>query len=58
MGYEKMDGSEFVLDEDALAYVLKKCGLAIVDENAPDAEEFKKEFVEWYFSGNWVRAYG
>lgn len=55
MGYERMDGSEFVRDEDALDYVLEKCGIAIVDDGAPDVEEFKAMLVEWFFSGEWVR---
>ena len=55
MGYESMDGREFVRDEDALDYVLKQGGLAFVNDDAPEAEAFKKELVEWYFSGNWVR---
>lgn len=54
IGYEKMDGSEFVRVEDARDYVLKKCGIAIVDDSAPDFEEFMKDLVEWYFSGPWV----
>lgn len=55
MGYETMDGREFVRDEDALDYVLEKCGIAIVDDGAPDAEEFKTMLVEWFFSGDWVK---
>lgn len=50
-----MDCSEFVRDEDALDYVLKQGGLAFVNDDAPEAEAFKEELVEWYFSGNWVR---
>lgn len=53
MGYERMDGSEFVRDEDALDYALEKCGVAIVDDGASESEEFKAMLVEWYFS-NWV----
>ena len=54
IGYERMDGSEFVAIEDALDYVLKQCGIAIVDNSAPGFEEFKKDLVEWFFSGPWV----
>ena len=57
VGYEKMDGSEFVPVENAFDYVLKQCGIAIVDETAPDFEEFKKDFVDWSFSGPWVEVY-
>lgn len=55
MGYVTIDGSEFVSDENALRYVLEKCGVKVFDITAPDAEEFKAMIVEWYFSGNWVR---
>ena len=54
-GYEQIKGNKFVRDEDAQDYVLKQCGIAIVDAAAPDHEEFMRDLVEWYFSGNWVR---
>lgn len=54
LGYEQIKGNEFVSAEDALDYVLQKCGLAIVDAGAPDAKESQEMLVEWYFSGNWV----
>ena len=54
LGYEQIKGNKFVTAEDALDHVLKECGLAIVNPDAPDAEEVKAMLVEWYFSGNWV----
>lgn len=54
MGYECLDGSVFVSNEDALDYALEKCGIAIVNDGAPDAEEFKAMLVEWFYSGNWL----
>lgn len=58
MGYESMDGRVFVSDEEALDYALKECGIVIVDDGAPDIEEFKVMFVEWFFSGPWVEVRG
>lgn len=55
MGYEKMDGSEFVRDEDALHYAMEKCGIPTLHNFAPEHKEFQDMLVEWYFSGNWVR---
>lgn len=54
IGYEQIKGNKFVPIERALAYVLEQCGIAIVDDGAPSAEEFQKDLVEWFFSGNWV----
>ena len=57
-GYVEMrPGGDFVPVDEALDYVLAKCGLAIIDPDAPDAEEAKEMLVEWFFSGNWVDVY-
>ena len=45
-GYESFYGNEFVSDEDAYAYALEK---------VQSSEKDKKEFVDWFFSGNWLR---
>ena len=43
------------VDEDeARDYAMSHCGIEMQDPNAPDADEFAKMFVEWYFSGNWM----
>ena len=52
LGYESMDGKKFVLKEDALDYAKKQCGVAFADHTAPEFEEFKQMFEEWYYS-NW-----
>lgn len=44
-----------VSDDEALNYALKRCGVVMVDEDAPEHEEFCKFLVEWYFSGNWKK---
>lgn len=57
-GYVEMrPGGDFVPKDEALDYVLAKCGLAIIDTDAPDAEECREALVEWYFSGNWVEVW-
>ena len=45
-GYESFHGNEFVSDEDAYAYALEK---------VQSSETDKKEFIDWFFSGNWIR---
>lgn len=47
-GYCHIKTDEFVAEEDAYEYALEKC---MGEEN----EEFRKELVEWFFSGNWVK---
>lgn len=45
-GYEKMKTGIFVSKEDAYAYALESLSL---DEN------LQEEFVEWFYSGNWIK---
>ena len=45
-GYESFHGHEFVSDEDAYEYALEK---------VQSSEKDKKEFIDWFFSGNWIR---
>lgn len=51
-GYVSMGRENIrVSEEDAFEYALGRC-LNGTDE---EKEEFKKELVEWFFSGNWVK---
>ena len=49
IGYESQDGRIFVLKEDALEYMLQQVGLSVVNENAPDYEEFISEMLWWFY---------
>lgn len=48
---------KFVAAEDGLAYVFDQIGIMAFNHEAPDAEMFLKDLVEWYFSGNWIEVY-
>lgn len=48
---------KFVPADVACAYAMNKCGVTIIDPEAPMVEEFKEEIVTWFFSGNWVEVY-
>ena len=45
-GYESIKDFSFVPDDEAFDYAL---------ERIQNDENEKKEFVDWFFSGNWVR---
>jgi hypothetical protein len=49
IGYESQDGKIFVLKEDALEYMLQQVGLSVVNEKAPDYEEFADEMLWWFY---------
>ena len=49
VGYESQDGRIFVLKEDALEYMLQQTWLAVVNEKAPDYEEFVDELLWWFY---------
>ena len=49
IGYESKDGRIFVLKEDALEYMLQQVGFSVVNENAPDYEEFISEMLWWFY---------
>lgn len=49
-GYIHAISDEFVTNEEAYEYALEKC------LHGEDHEEFKEMLVEWYFSGNWLKA--
>lgn len=48
-GYMEMGTGNFVAEEDAFDYALER----LLD----GTEEFKREFVEWFYSGSWVKEY-
>ena len=51
-GYVALGRSnEFIPEEDAFEYALDRC----MNGSEEEKEEFKKELVEWFFSGNWVK---
>lgn len=52
-----------VHDEDAFSYACERIERGTGDEKADfmdcakesaDFEEFKKDFVDWFYSGNWI----
>lgn len=44
-GYQEIGSGVFVLEDDAYQYAL---------ERISSDEDLKWEFVEWFYSGNWV----
>lgn len=56
--YKHFHTDEIVYEEDAEIYVLEKLGLTITGQDNgklnEEQKEFLKEFVNWYFSGNWI----
>ena len=51
LGPEK---GQYVPMEDALKYAMSRCGISFSGEQADTKEDFKKDFVEWFYSGNWT----
>lgn len=45
-GYEEIGTGVFVSDEDAFDYAL---------ERISQDDDLKQEFVEWFYSGNWIK---
>lgn len=45
-GYEEIGTGIFVPEEDAYRYALERISLD---------EDLKQEFVEWFYSGNWIK---
>jgi hypothetical protein len=45
---------KYIEAEDALAYAMERCGIRFSGERADTKEDFKKDFVEWFYSGNWI----
>ena len=48
---------KFVPADEGVEYVFRQVGIMAFDHNAPEAEGFVDETVEWYFSGNWIEVY-
>lgn len=46
-GYEEIGTGVFVPEKDAFNYAVERL--------IQDGSEEKREFVEWYYSGNWVK---
>lgn len=44
-----------VQGEEALRLACGDCGVELLDGAAPLAGEFREMFLEWYFSGNWIK---
>lgn len=59
IGYKGIgpEKGKFVDGYDAFSYVCKQVGIVDFDPTAPDAEEFRENLIDWYFSGNWIRVY-
>lgn len=45
-GYSEIGTGVFVPEEDAYDYAMERISLD---------EELKQEFVEWFYSGNWIK---
>ena len=48
-GYLEIGTGNFVPEEDAFNYALERC--------INGTDKFKQEFVDWFYSGNWVKEY-
>jgi len=53
IGINENTGIE-ISEDDALAYASYHCGLSF-ERHTPLTDEAKSAFVDWYFSGNWVK---
>jgi hypothetical protein len=58
--YKHIKTDEVVYEEEAEDYVLDQLGLKIEPKGkygayTQDQSEFLVEFVEWFFSGNWIK---
>ena len=45
-GYTEIGTGIFVAEEDAYQYALERLSLDV---------DLQKEFVEWFYSGNWIK---
>ena len=44
-----------VADDKAMEYAANNCGISIDYKTPiPEAAEFRRMFLEWYFSGEWI----
>lgn len=46
-GWESTDSDMFVADEDSYDYAIERITYG--------TDEEKQEFVEWFYSGNWIK---
>ena len=58
--YRNMNTNEIVIEEEAEEYVKEKLGIKIepigkFSTYTQEQIEFITEFVEWYFSGEWIK---
>lgn len=49
-GYEEIGTGIFVPEEDAYEYAMER-----ISSDEDLQKEFKEMFVEWFYSGNWVK---
>lgn len=45
---------QIVLAEDGFTHAAQAVGIRDFDPSAPEADEFMKMLLEWYFSGDWI----
>lgn len=46
----------FVAEVDAYAYAMERCHSGTLEEQEAFRQEIIPLIVEWYYSGNWIRA--
>jgi len=46
------ESGKYIEIDSAADYAAKQCGIEIADKTT---DEFRNMFVEWFYSGNWVR---
>lgn len=56
-GYTEINTGRFVPEEDAFDYAMEQCVLFAPESSRKIkwTQEFKEMFVEWFYSGNWVK---
>ena len=45
----------YVDADNALDFALERCGLKIVNTDAPELPAFLEEFEDWFYSGSWEK---
>jgi len=48
IGYEH---GKYIEADEAVDYAAKQCGIELTSKTT---DEFRKMFVEWFYSGNWI----
>lgn len=54
MTIRNFETGEIIESSEQLAYALKRCGIKVCDTDAPDYIVFIREFLEYFYSGNYV----